>query len=114
MASKWVKIGECAVDTGTLIIADPVNLKGWTAEDAQLCGDAAISKDNQVLNGLAVAVSTHGDGCFEVSALMDDEGIIKKVEIDFTGEPDVDDLDDVPELDLDNINFEEREEDDTN
>jgi hypothetical protein len=88
------KIGYINVDSGQIFIADPVNLNHWRPGDYEYGKDtnnsyAQVSilsgKDNcgEIEDGVVVS-NFGGDGSYPVYAFIDDEGIITKIEIDFT------------------------------
>jgi hypothetical protein len=101
MKSKWVKIGDCAVDSGTLMIVDPcyvlpdkegvvANKDSYTYE--KFLNDIGSDKFKQILasgiGGTGVLSSTgFGDGCYPVFAKVVDEGDwgerIKEIKIKF-------------------------------
>jgi len=96
--NKWVKIGECAVDSGTIMLVDPCYVlpdkigdiatdKDYTYEDfLNDFSGGLLHKD--ILDKCAVVLSTgFGDGCYPVYALISDEGDwgkrVKEVKIKF-------------------------------
>lgn len=83
-------IGECAVDSGQLILVDPSYLAGWREEDHyQDVVDATGGSDRggEVLvkgvAGYGVAVETGlGDGSYPVEAIYED-GRVRAVRVRF-------------------------------
>jgi len=94
-----VFIGNFGVDSGQVMIGDPANLGDFENDDygdnskysysySGAC-EATLSERkggvlyNEHSAGVAVAVSTGGDGVFPVYATIDN-GMITKIEIDLT------------------------------
>lgn len=101
MKTKWIKIGECAVDSGTIMLVDPCYVlpdkEGDVVTDKDYTYDKFlddIGSDNfkQILakgvGGSGVITSSgFGDGCYPVYAKISDEGDfgkrVKEVKIKF-------------------------------
>ena len=82
MSTKWKKIGEVGVDSGTLIIGDPSYLldENWSCEDYDkelISGDWDLFKqiyhDNRSLKAVILS-SGFGDGVYTVLAKIKDYG----------------------------------------
>lgn len=106
--SEWHLVGRVSVDTGQLVIVDPMLLDGWQPDDlAEVepvrgryplsysgASSASMSAARAGALGaegvdvdLAVAVSTGaGDGSYPVWVRYGDDGLVDELRVDFTGE----------------------------
>jgi len=82
--TKWILIGHCTVDSGTLSLVDPCYedehvLDGWI--DA-IDGKASAQMGNDIKSG--VIVTTYGgDGRYPVYGKVDAEGNLLRVSVEF-------------------------------
>jgi len=91
---EWVKIGECGVDSGQLLIIDPCYLSSWkdgeyAGEDkksdnsyARACGITVSGNSaGEVKEGGVVFASGYGDGCYPVMAYYNADSRITQIKI---------------------------------
>jgi len=98
MKTKWEQVGECGVDSGSIIIGDPCYFayedakhhpaKTWSEYCAKTpCGVGGHQLHfAQGHSGLAVVVDAFGgDGCYPVYIRRDDRGFVTEAKIVFRG-----------------------------
>ncbi len=90
---QWTKVGDIAVDTGNIIVADPCYvLKGEATDgitfehavglDLPKMPDEAVRSLAEEGNGLLIQTG-YGDGLYPVFAMIED-GRVMSLRIDFT------------------------------
>ena len=92
--AQRIHVGDCAVDSGQLMIVDPCYLHDWVAGEyggdshyAECCKVTCKIGAGQIFNGLAVVSATAiGDGLYPVYITMQD-GLPIKMEVCFDEGP---------------------------
>lgn len=91
MSERWIKIGECGVDSGTMMLIDPCYLdeeEGFNYEEYCDLWSEKFQDHHIDYKDLGVAFTTgYGDGLYSVYALISDDGMwgdrVKEVKIVF-------------------------------
>ncbi len=84
-------LGKVAVDTGQLIIIDPVNLGHWNPDkDYPACCDISDNPDHAgIIGNVGLVISGFGgDGLYDVFADTDKFGKIRELRIKFNSSSD--------------------------
>ncbi len=96
MATRWVKLGEVAVDSGQVLVCDPCYINSlWKGEDrsdefgggsySECCHVSLQGAGGPVLSELAVVSRTgDGDGSYDVVALVDERNRVVELRIKFS------------------------------
>lgn len=93
-------IGHVGVDSGQVMITDPCYLDGWKADEfdsvdaplnysysgacAATLGENGGAEIGSGTQGVA-SRTAHGDGCFPVFQIIDGEGTVEGLFVDFSG-----------------------------